>query len=54
MQYVKTTLAPELEINLDDFTMNLSSSILYEDENGETGWADTVYSKYITLSYNHN
>ena len=21
------------------------------DENGETGWADTVYSKYITLSY---
>ena len=35
MTFVKTTLAPDLEINLDDFTMNLSSTILYEDENGE-------------------
>ena len=33
MQYVKTTLAPDLNIDLDDFTMNLSSVILYEDEN---------------------
>ena len=43
MQYVKTTLAPELEINLNDFTMNLSSSILYEDENGEWKELEKLY-----------
>ena len=35
MTYVRTSLAPELEIDLDDFTMNLSSIIYYQDDNGE-------------------
>ncbi len=35
MTYVRTSLAPDLEIDLDDFTMNLSSIIYYQDDNGE-------------------
>lgn len=35
MYYVKTTLTPALDINADDYTMNLSSVIMYE--NSETG-----------------
>ncbi len=35
MYYVKTTLTPTLDINADDYTMNLSSVIMYE--NSETG-----------------
>ena len=44
MMYVKTTLAPSLEINAEDYTMNLSSIIYYQDQ--ETGeWLEyqTVY-----------
>ena len=43
MQYVKTTLAPDLNIDLDDFTMNLSSVILYEDDNGEWQELETLF-----------
>ena len=34
MTYVKTSLAPELEVDLDSFTMNLSSTVMYEDKSG--------------------
>ena len=43
LTYVKTTLAPELEIDLNDFTMNLSSEILYQDENGDWQVLETLY-----------
>ena len=43
MQYVKTTLAPDLNIDLDDFTMNLSSVILYEDDNGQWQELETLF-----------
>ena len=32
MIYVKTTLAPTLEVNADDYTMNLSSIVWYQDK----------------------
>ena len=32
MMYVRTTLAPTLEVNADDYTMNLSSIIYYQDK----------------------
>ncbi len=32
--YVKTCLSTELDVELEDFTVSLSSSILYEDDNG--------------------
>ena len=36
MIYVKTTLAPELDVNADDYTMELSSILWYQDsESGE-------------------
>ena len=44
MMYVRTTLAPTLEVNADDYTMNLSSIIYYQDR--DTGdWVEyqTVY-----------
>ena len=34
-QYVETTLAPSLEVRAEDYTMNLSSFIYYQDK--ETG-----------------
>ena len=40
--YVKTCLSTELDVELEDFTVSLSSSILYEDDNGNwqtnRGW----------------
>ena len=41
--YVKTCLTTELDISLSDFTLALSSTIWYEDENGE-------YQELTTLS----
>jgi len=42
LQYVKTTLAPELVVNLDAFTMNQTSIVYYEDK--ETGeWKELQY-----------
>ena len=39
MKYVDTTLAPSLDVNADDYTLNLSSFIYYEDK--ETGeWVE--------------
>ena len=38
--YVKTCLSTELDVQLEDFTVSLSSSILYQDENG--GWQKLV------------
>lgn len=39
MVYVKTTLAPTLEVRAEDYTMNLSSRIYYQDK--ETGeWVE--------------
>ena len=39
MMYVRTTLAPTLEVNADDYTMNLSSIIYYQDR--DTGdWVE--------------
>ncbi len=32
MTYVKTTLAPSLEVDADDYTMNLSSIVYYQDK----------------------
>ena len=32
MYFVKTTLAPTLDINADDYTMNLSSVIVYQNQ----------------------
>ena len=31
MMYVRTTLAPSLQVDADDYTMNLSSIIYYQD-----------------------
>ena len=38
--YVKTCLSTELDVQLEDFTVSLSSSILYQDANG--GWQKLV------------
>ena len=35
MTYVKTTLAPTLQVNADDYTMKQSSIILYQDQETE-------------------
>ena len=35
MTYVETTLAPTLQVNADDYTMNLSSIIYYQDKETE-------------------
>lgn len=35
MTYVKTTLAPTLKVNADDYTLNLSSMIYYQDKETE-------------------
>ena len=44
MMYVRTTLAPTLDVNADDYTMNLSSIIYYQDkETGEWTEYQTVY-----------
>ena len=44
MMYVNTTLAPSLEVNADDYTLNLSSIIYYQDkETGEWLEYQTVY-----------
>ena len=44
MMYVRTTLAPTLDINADDYTMNLSSIIYYQDkDSGEWVEYQTVY-----------
>ena len=44
MMYVKTTLAPSLDVDADDYTMNLSSIIYYQDkESGEWVEYQTVY-----------
>ena len=40
--YVKNTLSTELDVTLEDFTVNLSSTILAKDENGE-------YQELVTL-----
>ena len=44
LMYVRTTLAPSLDINADDYTMNLSSIIYYQDkDSGEWVEYQTVY-----------
>ena len=44
VMYVRTTLAPTLEVNADDYTMNLSSIIYYQDKDtGEWVEYQTVY-----------
>ena len=44
MMYVRTTLAPTLDVNADDYTMNLSSIIYYQDKDtGEWVEYQTVY-----------
>lgn len=43
MYYVKTTLTPTLDVNADDYTMNLSSVIYYTDENGVNQELQTIY-----------
>jgi len=43
MTYVKTSLAPDLEVDLNSFTMNLSSTILYEDKNGNWVEMQSLY-----------
>ena len=42
MTYVKTTLAPTLKVNADDFTMNQSSIIYYHDDSvtENDGWVE--------------
>ena len=46
MTYVKTTLTPTLEVHAEDYTMNLSSHIYYEDkESGEWVEYQTLYGK---------
>ena len=44
MYYVKTTLTPTLDVNADDYTMNLSSVIMYENKDAGT-WEElqTIY-----------
>ena len=53
MQYVKTTLAPDLNIDLDDFTMNLSSVILYEDDNGQWQELETLFGTENRISVDY-
>ncbi len=43
MTYVRTSLAPELEVDLDSFTMNLSSTILYQDSDGNWQELEALY-----------
>ena len=44
MTYVKTTLVPTLEVRAEDYTMNLSSRIYYQDkETGEWVEYETLY-----------
>ena len=45
--YVKTCLSPEMDVKLEDFTIQLSSSILYQDGNG-------VWQKLVQLSSAEN
>lgn len=46
MKYVETTLAPSLEVNADDYTLDLSSFIYYEDkETGEWVNFQTVHGE---------
>ena len=46
MYYVKTTLTPTLDVNADDYTMNLSSIIMYEDKNtGKWDELQTIYGE---------
>ena len=46
MIYVKTTLTPTLEVHAEDYTMNLSSHIYYQDkETGEWVEDQTLYGK---------
>ena len=46
MTYVKTTLTPTLEVRAEDYTMNLSSHIYYQDkESGEWVEYQTLYGK---------
>lgn len=44
MYYVKTSLTPTLDVNADDYTMNLSSVILYENQ--EKGTWDELQMIY--------
>ncbi|MBQ9045110.1 MAG: PBP1A family penicillin-binding protein [Oscillospiraceae bacterium] len=45
--YVKTCLSPEMDVKLEDFTIQLSSSILYQDESG-------AWQKLVQLSSEEN
>ena len=45
--YVKTCLQPEMDVKLEDFTIQLSSSILYQDETG-------AWQKMVQLSSSEN
>lgn len=46
MIYVKTTLGPTLKVNADDYTMNLSSVIYYQDKNtGEWTELQTIHGQ---------
>ena len=45
--YVKTCLSPEMDVKLEDFTIQLSSSILYQDESG-------AWQKMVQLSSSEN
>lgn len=46
MKYVETTLAPTLQVNPDDYTMELSSMIYYQDrESGEWVEYQTVHGE---------
>lgn len=45
--YVKTCLTDDLDVSLSDFNLSLSSTILYQDDNGD--WQDLA-----TLSSNEN
>ena len=54
--YVKTTLSKNLDISLDDMTVNLSSTIYYTDENGNEvematfhGMEDRVWVDYENI-----
>ncbi|NLW65017.1 MAG: penicillin-binding protein [Clostridiales bacterium] len=43
--YVKTNLTDDLDISLDDMSLNLASTIYYTDENGEYQELSSVYGK---------
>ena len=44
LKYAETTLAPVLQVDADDYTMNYSSFIYYEDKNsGEWVEYQTIY-----------